>query len=100
MEDNRTVSEEEFQRIIEICQDKLTQNPNDPEIWTRLGMALMGLNQQEEAISSFKEALKIDEEYEWALNNLPMSLFSAGRYRESLDAFDTALKLNTEDEVL
>ena len=44
------VDEEEFLGIINICEKLLREDPDDPELWTRKAMALMGLNRGEKPL--------------------------------------------------
>ena len=64
-EESRQVTEEEFKRIIEICDLKLEDNPKDIDELTRKAMALMGLNQHNEAVIYFDKALEIDPDFQW-----------------------------------
>jgi len=51
--EHREVSEEEFENIVEACEKLLKKDPDNPETWTRKGMAYMGLGNSEEAIYMF-----------------------------------------------
>ena len=64
MEEHSEVNEEEFKKIVETCEKLLMEDPKDPEVWTRKGMALMGLGNAEEAIESFDKALKLEPDFE------------------------------------
>ena len=68
------ITEDEFKRIIEICNKKLVDDPNDLEVITRKGMSLSGLNRHDDAVICFDRALEIDPNYEWALHNKCVSL--------------------------
>ena len=70
MEEHREVSEEEFKNIVKACEKLLKEDPDDPETWTRIGMAHLGLGNADEAINSFDKALKLEPDYVWALDNM------------------------------
>lgn len=99
-DETHTITKEEFIRIIEICDQKLENNPDDIDELTRKAISLMGLNQHNKALIYFDRALKIDPEFQWALDNKCMSLFFTERYSESLKCFNRALKLNPDSNSL
>ena len=91
MEEHREVSEDEFKNIVDSCEKLILEDPKNPEVWTRKGMALMGLGRAEEAVKSFDEALKLKPDMIWALDNMCMALLLSERYEESLDCFNKAI---------
>ena len=60
----------------------------------RIGYYLAEEEQPEEAISQFKEALKVRPDYTNAHNNLGVMLARKGRMEEAIDRFSEALKIS------
>jgi len=50
---------EQFDRALDLLQAALQQFPNDGQLWTMQGVAYAGKGQKQEALTSFRRALKI-----------------------------------------
>jgi len=48
----------------------------------------------------FDNALKLEPNFVWALDNMCMAMLLSERYEESLDCFNKALEINPTDEIL
>ena len=55
---------------LEDAEELVRQNPNYAPAYFELGVIYTGLKRYEEAIASYKEALRIDPDYTLARNNL------------------------------
>ena len=64
------------------------------ELFTNLGNALQASGQNEEAITSFKKALKIKPDFLLAHNNLGNALNQTGNKEEAIASYNTAIGLN------
>jgi tetratricopeptide (TPR) repeat protein len=63
-----------------------------------LGVAYLELDQQDEAIKSFKEAVRLRPEYAAAHYNLGIAYGYSGRNKEAVEAFTQALGLREKGE--
>ena len=57
-------------------------SPNDPEAWDRLGKSLYGVGLYDEAVTAFRESLKIKPRVVDVLANLGVALKTKGREQE------------------
>jgi tetratricopeptide (TPR) repeat protein len=78
-----------FQKVLEI-------NPDNYEVWHKLGVALGNLGRYEEAIDSYDQAIKIKPDYDETWNNRGVALFNSGRYEEAIASYDRAVKIKPD----
>lgn len=69
----------EYQQAIELANSAIRQSPSDPQLWTLQGVALAGEGKRQEALASFRNALKL------APNHLPALQQEAQLYYEAGD---------------
>jgi tetratricopeptide (TPR) repeat protein len=50
----------------------------------------------QEAIESYKQAIRIDHDYVKAHCNLGIAYGKSGKYKEAIDAFKQAIRINTD----
>jgi type IV pilus biogenesis/stability protein PilW len=75
----------EFQKALEL-------NPNDKNIHNAIGVIyLQKLENYPKAIKHFKEALRIDENFSEALNNLGNAYAKIGEFDKAIDAYKRAI---------
>ena len=60
------------------------------------GQAKSGAGEPEEAIAHYREALRIDPEYDLAHTNLGLALVSQGKMDEAIAHYEEALRINPE----
>jgi tetratricopeptide (TPR) repeat protein len=78
------------QAAAQACLRALELRPQYPEAHNSLGLALQHMNNHEEAIRHFEDALALrDSAAAW--QNLRISLGALGRYEEAIARFETAL---------
>lgn len=89
--------EEEGKKLAILEIDKLLiDEPNFYEALRDKGRLLIDLKREEEAIESFKKALKIKESGE-LYNDLGVCYFNLEKYEESLNCYYKAIKLSPDD---
>jgi tetratricopeptide (TPR) repeat protein len=71
--------EHNYQRAVELAHFAIQQSPSDARLWTLQGVALAAQGKKQEALSSFRNALKL------APNHLPALQQEAQLYYESND---------------
>jgi predicted O-linked N-acetylglucosamine transferase (SPINDLY family) len=72
-------------------------NPEAAEFHARLGIALHGKGQREEAIAAYRRALALGSEDSRVHSNLGVALQEIGRADEALAAFDRSIALKDDD---
>ena len=65
-------------------KDALAENPGDKELWNLYGRCLMVRGEKIGAVICFKQALRLDEKYEFALANLADAYMTLGYRRLAL----------------
>ena len=65
-------------------EDALSENPGDKELWNLYGRCLMARGEKAGAIICFRQSLRFDEKYEFALANLADAYNSIGCKRLAL----------------
>ncbi|MBD2604079.1 tetratricopeptide repeat protein [Scytonema hofmannii FACHB-248] len=81
-----------------VCYNKaIKYQPNSAYVWFRKGYLLQqNLNQNEEAIACFQEALELKSDYIEALNHVAISLQTLERYEEALVYYNRALEIQPD----
>ena len=69
----------DYQHAIELARAAIQRSPSDPQLWTLQGVALAGEGKRQEALASFRNALKL------APNHLPALQQEAQLYYEAGD---------------
>jgi tetratricopeptide (TPR) repeat protein len=70
---------------------------HDHQFFYDQGIALYEVGRHEEAIDSFRTAIRLNPGFAWAFCNLAVVLDELGRHREALDAIDKALSIDPQD---
>lgn len=99
LEGNRSYSEGEYDKALELYREALEESPDSPAIRFNLGDALFKKEEMEDAADSFSEALQSEdpEIKSRAQYNLGNSLYRQGKLQESLSAYREALKVAPGD---
>jgi len=79
-----------FKHAIRVTDKKY---PNFASIHYNLGIALVAEGKNEEAISHYKMAIKINPDFALAHNNLGIALFNAKMTEEAIDYFKEAIRI-------
>ena len=66
------------------------------DAWFFIGHAYQELNQHEQAVAAYRQALRIDPEYAIAWYNLGLTYANLKRYDDAIAAFRQALRINPE----
>ena len=69
---------QQFDKAVELLQPALQQFPGNAELWTMQGVAYAGQGQKKEALSSFRNALKISPNLIPALQGAAQIEYEAG----------------------
>ena len=82
----------DFEKAHEYFQNVVASNPDIPEAWNNLGVALYGLGRIDEALDSYSRSIALDPNNLDALRNRAFLLRSQKRLPEALEAYDTVLE--------
>jgi len=82
-----------------VLREALSFYPDEPSILTNMGNVLMHKDDIDGAIKLYKRALKIDQKYIHAWNNLGRAYMLKGRFEEAKKCFNNAKVINPESEV-
>ncbi len=82
-----------------VLREALSFYPDEPSILTNIGNLLMHKDDIDGAIKLYKRALKIDQKYIHAWNNLGRAYMLKGRFEEAKKCFNNAKVINPESEV-
>lgn len=91
--------EKKIEKLLEI-KDMLTEKfqtaSRKPSLLCELGKLLISLNENEIAIASYDEALKIKPDYYQAWYNRGIALGNLGRYEAAIASYEEALKIKPD----
>ncbi len=84
---------EDYRSALSICQDTIAKCPENARVYCGLGDALADLGQEEEAITAYKNALRLSPNFADAHANLGAILMDIpGRLPEAMDQFRLAIQ--------
>ncbi len=81
-------------------EEILSQNPGSGEGYRLLGRTQYALGKVDEAIDAYHQALAIDVNDVWAMNNLGLILIQQGRFEEAVPALARAVELQGTSAVI
>jgi len=76
----------------------MERNPNDFNCLNNLGIALASLNQMDQAVGAFKQAIAVNPDYARAHHNLGNVYYAKGEAPNAIEEYQLALKLDPGDE--
>jgi len=82
-----------FEHAIKVTDKKY---PNFAIVHNNLGIALFAEQKNEEAISHYKMAIKLNPDYAKAYSNLGIALVAEGKNEEAISHYKMAIKLNPD----
>jgi tetratricopeptide (TPR) repeat protein len=72
--------------------------PDHAGAWYELGITYQQMKDQKNAVESFEKAIAINEEFEWALNSLAVSLAIMGKFDEALETVNKTLEIDPDNQ--
>lgn len=82
----------DYEKAAEFFQNVVASNPEIPEAWNNLGVALFSLGRIDEALECYSRSIALDPNNLDALRNRAFLLRSQKRLQEALDVYDTVLE--------
>ncbi|MDF1539991.1 MAG: tetratricopeptide repeat protein [Candidatus Thorarchaeota archaeon] len=93
----RLIERGDLQGAVNILKILLEQHPDSLEGWYNLGFVLMELNNDEEAIKAFDEALAIDNQIFEIWFNKANSLYNLADFKHAKECYEKATEINPDD---
>lgn len=78
---------------------KVSEDPNDADSWTKLGVSQMDLDRESDAMDSFENALNIDPNHVDAMCRKGTALESKGNFEDAMPLFMKALEINPKSMI-
>lgn len=97
---NYEYQEGNYKLAISYAKLAIKYDPTKSSCWNSLGLAYMGLDDNQNAVMAFEKALSIDTNETLYLNNLSMALLNCGRKKEAMEKLNLALKLEPKNPFL
>jgi tetratricopeptide (TPR) repeat protein len=73
-------------------------DPKNKYAWNNLGLAYLGMRQEEQAIAAFQKQLEVNPYDEYAWNNLGRVYWNERKYDDAVKAFNQQLETNPLDK--
>ncbi|MHA1906752.1 MAG: tetratricopeptide repeat protein [Candidatus Thorarchaeota archaeon] len=93
----RSIEKGDLQGAVDTLKTLLEKYPDSLEGWYNLGFVLMELNNDEEAVKAFDEALAIDNQIFVIWFNKANALYNLGDFKLARECYEKALEINPED---
>lgn len=93
---NEKVMKEDYEGAMKIIDEAIEKN-DDERIWITKGTILMDLNEMEDAIKCFDNALEINADNEFATAFKGVALYRIGEENEGERCFDKVLSINPKN---
>ena len=72
-------------------------SPKDPVLWNKTGIAYHQMLQMDQALKSYREAVKLKKDYREAINNIGTVYYARKSYRRAITYYRRALKAGPEN---
>jgi tetratricopeptide (TPR) repeat protein len=76
---------------IEVLKEKVSEVPDDPDLWTELGNAYFDSDQYRDAIAAYQRSLELDAGNANVWTDMGIMYRRLGEYSRALSAFDRAI---------
>ena len=86
----------DWQGLLDLCQRWTKNEPEKAEVWNNLGVTYARLSRYDDAIESYRQALRINPELAGAWNNLGVAYAKLKRYDDAIEAYRQAIRIDPE----
>ncbi len=87
-----------YELAVELLQRVQKNDPSHKGLWTGLGQAYLGLNQDEKAVEAFKKQIAINAYDPEAYNDLGLAYERQQKYDEAVEQFKKQIEVNPLDQ--
>jgi tetratricopeptide (TPR) repeat protein len=88
-----------YPRAIEVFEQAGRLQPNNPDVWSRMGNTYYAQKDFPKAMEMYQKALKIDSKATHALYSMGVSFADAGIFREAVKYWDQVATLDPQGEL-
>ncbi len=85
-----------FLYALKMCKDLIKEYKNEPFLYNLKGMTEIKLNEFENSVSSFENAIKIKPQYVEAYNNLATTFINLGKFEDAIKYLRKAINLKPD----
>jgi tetratricopeptide (TPR) repeat protein len=96
--DNQDDSDNLIEAVIKAHKGQINTNPQNPDLYYRLGILLMNVQRNTDAIKAFKTTLQINPTYHRARSKLAICLFETGKKKAAIEKL--AMPVNMDKNTL
>jgi uncharacterized protein (TIGR02466 family) len=89
--------QQKFAEAVASYRQALKLQPNTPDLWFNLGIALTQINQLNEAAEAYRQATRVNPQFFEAHGNLGTILQRQGKLDEAIASYEAGLKINPQD---
>ncbi|MBI4847705.1 MAG: tetratricopeptide repeat protein, partial [Nitrospirae bacterium] len=93
---NLVKDKNESKKVIALRENGIEDYEKTAEYWFDIGFAYGESGQPKEAIEAFKQAIRINPDYEEAYYNLGNADYKSGQYKEAIDAYKQAIRIKPD----
>jgi Tfp pilus assembly protein PilF len=90
---------DDLNKALELYDQALKYNPEDPVIWNNKGTILVRMGKYEDALKAYDSALNLNSEYSAAMINKGIVLSKINKYADALDLFEKSIGLDSTNSV-
>jgi len=88
--------QENWSAALTYFQKAKETNPQDADTWALIGYCYGSLGRYQDAIESYKQAIRIEPDYAVAHYNLGVTYGSLGRYQDAIESYKQAIRIKPD----
>lgn len=94
---NESLKGNDYENAVRHCKKALSINPKNVDAHRKLGLALFGLEKNDEAIKYLSKAVQMEPDNAETYGHLGTALIAEGRHGEAVNVLSEALRLNPDN---
>jgi Flp pilus assembly protein TadD len=87
-----------FEEAIEKIEEMLKQDPENPDMWCSLGVALIELKKYDEAAEKFEKAAELSPQHPSAWYGWGIALKALGQEKAAAEKIKTAMEMDQDSD--
>jgi tetratricopeptide (TPR) repeat protein len=85
-----------WRNSVTLFEYMVTKAPNAPSLYYNLGVSYSEFHRYQDAIESYKQAIKIKPDYADVYNNLGFTYSELARWQDAIEAYEQAIKIKPD----